>query len=112
MTYPVTIGTNEAWQMRMLRDATTVRRAIRGARSGTNSVVGIVTTMNALSLGKVNEILMTRRFAERHPAEGASVMMLAAISGATITTVTGVAELELELVGGIAARLRRTAAAR
>jgi len=59
-----------------------------------------------LSLDLVSELLVTRRFAELHTA--ANVMQLASTHGVKVTTVTGPAELELDLIGnGVAALLRR-----
>lgn len=113
MTLPVSIERPQAWRVRALREATAVRRAIRGAMNETNGVLGFVASLGAARDGSANELLVTRRFAERFPVSAASVRLLAATSGTPITTVTGVAEMELDLAGGgIAALLRRSAVVR
>ncbi|MEP6494482.1 MAG: hypothetical protein ABJF01_17490 [bacterium] len=112
MTLPASIDRQES-QERALREASAVRRAIRGARSETNGVLGLAATFDALTNGAAGELLVTRRFAERDPIAAASAMLIAATTGVTITTVAGGAEFELDLAGdGVAALLRRPVASR
>jgi hypothetical protein len=90
-----------------LREASLVRRAIRGARSGTNGALGSLAALDALRRGVASEILLSRRFIESDPASAATASRLAASRGARLTMVTGLAEFELDLIGrGIGALLR------
>lgn len=106
VAHPATFSYHQIRRSRALHAATAVRRAIGAARAGANGVVGSPSTIDALSLDLVSELLVTRRFAELHTA--ANVMQLASTHGVKVTTVTGPAELELDLIGnGVAALLRR-----
>jgi hypothetical protein len=103
---PFTFSRRQVRRSRALRAATTVRRAIQAARTGGNGVVGSPSTIDALSRNLVSELLVTRRFAELEAA--ANVIQLAAAHGVRSTTISGPAELELDLIGnGVAALLRR-----
>jgi hypothetical protein len=97
----------QAWRKRAVRDAIAVRRAVCGAKGEAHGAVGLEATVEALRHGSVGELLVTRRFAERYPIAAANTAFLAAIAGAESRTVTGPAELELDLAaGGVAALLR------
>jgi stalled ribosome rescue protein Dom34 len=99
----------DAWRMRALREASIVRRVLRGLDIAGSSTVGETDTMAALERSAVNELLITRRFTERRPSASTVARGLAAFGGVRTTIVTGVAALELDLAGdGIGAVLRRS----
>lgn len=99
----------EAWHTRALREATTVRRLLRGTRVGRSGVIGETRTIDALERGAVTELLLTPRFAELRPGASLRATQLAAMQGARTTRVTGLAAFELDLAAeGIGAVLRRS----
>jgi hypothetical protein len=101
-------STSAAWHARALREASTVRRLLRGARAGGAGVIGEKLTIDALQHGTVRELLLTRRFVELHPGAFVRATQCAAAHGVRTTTITGLAAFELDLAAtGIAALLRR-----
>lgn len=101
-------STNAAWRERALREASTVRRLLRGVGERSAGVLGEKLTIDALEHGRVRELLLTRRFVEVHPRVAVRAMQLAALQGVRMTMITGLAAFELDLAAtGIAALLRR-----
>ncbi|HEX3866252.1 MAG TPA: hypothetical protein VHV78_05835 [Gemmatimonadaceae bacterium] len=85
-----------------------VHRALSGAASNdTASAIGFAAAVRALKHGAAGELLVTRRFAERQPLAAANTLLLAAIFGVRTTTLTGPAELQLDLMAGGVATLAR-----
>jgi len=98
----------DAWHSAAFRDATTVRRLLRGTAGGGLGVKGQGSTMDALEQRAVSELLLTPRFVELHPDAALQATRLAAKHGAKSTTISGLAAFELDLAsGGIGAILRR-----
>lgn len=65
-------------------------------------------TFAALERGAASELLLTPGFIELQPAAASHAVELAQRSGVRTTLLSGVAALELDLVGdGVGARLRR-----
>jgi hypothetical protein len=103
----------DAWRQRALRQATTVRRVLRSAGVMGTSTSSTVPTLDALQAGTVEELLLTPRFIEMNPEVSATALRLARDGHAQVSTVTGAAAFELDLVaGGIGAMLRRSASRR
>lgn len=103
----------EAWHSRALREATAVRRLLRGAVDGGAGVTGQASSMDALERDAVSELFVTLRFLEGDPSAAKRAATLAAAHGAKMTTISGLAGFELDLAaGGIGAFLRRASAQR
>lgn len=95
---------------RAIREASLVRRVLRGAKSGGAGAAGAAATIRALEAGTVRTLFMTRRFRDTQPAAAANVDLLARAIGIEPTILCGVGAFELDMVaGGVGALLQRPA---
>ena len=93
---------------RAIREASLVRRVLRGAQSGGSGATGAAATIRALEAGTVRTLIMTRRFVDTQPGAAANVRALARAVGIEPTILSGVGAFELDMVaGGLGALLQR-----
>lgn len=99
----------QRWRSRALREAAMVRRVLRGAHDGHSCVAAEASTIDALELGTVDELLLTPRFIDLHGDSSRRAIELARAQGAGISTLSGSAAFELDLLAdGVGAVLRRS----
>jgi hypothetical protein len=96
------------WHTRAVYEASAVRRILRSAHAGGSGVVGVAATMDALEAKTTRDLLITARFVELNSRLAALIRQAVDAGQLTTRTITGVAALELDLVGeGIGAILSR-----
>lgn len=105
-TMPSIVLIDPTWHARAVSEATAVRRILRSACAGGNGVVGVDATTAALERNSVRQLLFTARFVDLNPAIAAHVEQQFRAGRLTMRTISGVAALDLDLLGeGIAAVL-------
>jgi hypothetical protein len=97
------------WHQRAVHDATTVKRAFRGAAAGV-AVIGLADTLDALDRGEIRELLLTARCRELHSDLVGRADELGRAGLLVVREIVGAGAIQLEMTGdGIGAILRSAA---
>lgn len=92
--------------LRVSYEVATVDAVLRRSREGGYGVAGLERVGWALGRSAIEDLVLTRRFCERHPLEAEELAMRGFDHGAMVEEVVGAAAERLDGAGGVGALLR------